>query len=129
VLFVTIEDETGHANLILWPSVFEAQRRLVLTAGMIACRGKLQREGEVTHVIAEHLTDLSGLLREVGQRDDKPFPLPFGRGDEARHGGGPDQRDPGQRDPGQREIPASRDIYVKDRRFAKGIKVPTRDFR
>ena len=59
VLFVTIEDETGHANLILWPSVFEAQRRLVLSASMIACRGKLQREGEVIHVIAEHLTDLS----------------------------------------------------------------------
>ena len=90
VLFVTIEDETGHANLILWPSVFEAQRRLVLSASMIACRGKLQREGEVIHVIAEHLTDLSDLLRSVGERDDKPFPLPHGRGDEARHGSTPD---------------------------------------
>jgi error-prone DNA polymerase len=40
VLFVTIEDETGHANLILWPSVFDRQRRLVLSASMIACRGK-----------------------------------------------------------------------------------------
>jgi error-prone DNA polymerase len=123
VLFVTIEDETGHANLILWPSVFERQRRLILSASMIACRGKLQREGEVIHVIAEHLTDLSDLLRSVGERDDKPFPLPHGRGDEARHGSQPDSRD--------KKVVGSRDIYVRDLdiRARKGIRVPTRDFR
>jgi DNA polymerase III alpha subunit len=62
VLFITIEDETEIANLIIWPSLFERQRRLILSASMIGCRGKVQREGEVIHVIAEHLTDLSGLL-------------------------------------------------------------------
>jgi error-prone DNA polymerase len=66
VLFVTIEDESGHANLIVWPSVFERQRRLLLSATMIACRGKLQKEGEVIHVIADEITDLSALLRSVG---------------------------------------------------------------
>jgi error-prone DNA polymerase len=122
VLFVTIEDETGHANLILWPSVFEKQRRLVLSASMIACRGKLQREGEVIHVIAEHLTDLSGLLRGVGERDED-FPVAYGRGDEAKHGGAPDPR--------EKKIVAPRDIYIPDLRTprGKGIKVPTRDFR
>jgi error-prone DNA polymerase len=122
VLFVTIEDETGHANLILWPSVFEAQRRLVLSASMIACRGKLQREGDVIHVIAAHLTDLSGLLRGVGERDEE-FPVPHGRGDDARRDSVPDSR--------EKKIPGSRDIYVRDLRFGpgKGIKVPTRDFR
>jgi error-prone DNA polymerase len=116
VLFVTIEDETGHANLILWPSVFEKQRSLVLSARMIACRGKLQRENEVIHVIAEHLTDLSGLLRDVGQRDE-PFPMPHGRGDEVRHGGTTDPRET--------------TVVVPDLRIitGKGIKVPTRDFR
>jgi error-prone DNA polymerase len=79
VLFVTIEDETGHANLILWPSVFDRQRRLVLSASMIACRGKLQKEGEVIHVIADELTDLSALLRSVELRDS-------GRGGEGPHG-------------------------------------------
>jgi len=59
VLFITLEDETEIANLIIWPSVFERQRRLILSASMIGCRGKLQREGDVIHVIAEHLTDLS----------------------------------------------------------------------
>ncbi|HEY1413347.1 MAG TPA: OB-fold nucleic acid binding domain-containing protein, partial [Rhodopila sp.] len=122
VLFVTIEDETGHANLILWPSVFEKQRSLVLTASTIACRGKLQKEGEVIHVIAEHLTDLSSLLRSVGERDDQPFPLPHSRGDEARHGSQPESRD--------KKVVGTRDIYVRDLHIhGKGIKVPTRDFR
>jgi error-prone DNA polymerase len=119
VLFVTIEDETGHANLILWPSVFEAQRSLILSASMIACRGKLQRAGEVTHVIAEHLTDLSGLLRDVGQRDE-PFCLPHGRGDDPRLDNLPDPR--------ETKIAGSRDIHVRNG-SAKGIKVRTRDFR
>jgi error-prone DNA polymerase len=120
VLFVTIEDETGHANLILWPSVFEKQRSLVLTASMIACRGKLQREGDVIHIIVERLTDLSALLRGVGERDED-FPVPYGRGDEARHGGAPDQR--------EKKVTAPRDIYTPDLGPRKGIKVPTRDFR
>jgi error-prone DNA polymerase len=122
VLFVTIEDETGHANLIVWPDVFEAQRRLLLTASMIACRGRLQREGEVIHIIADHMTDLSGLLRSVGSRDE--FPLPFGRGDEARRGSQPDSR--------EKSIVSSRDIHVLGSRPSKrerAIKVPTRDFR
>ncbi len=117
VMFITIEDETGIANLILWPSVFERQRRLVLSASMIACHGRVQQEGGVTHVIAEHLEDLTGLLRQVGERDDL-IPLPTGRGDEARHGGSPDQRDPIR----------TRDIYCPER-LSTGIKVATRDFR
>jgi error-prone DNA polymerase len=67
VLFVTIEDETGHANLIVWPSVFERRRRELLSATMLACRGKLQKEGDVIHVIADEITDLSTLLRSVGE--------------------------------------------------------------
>jgi error-prone DNA polymerase len=66
VLFVTIEDETGHANLIVWPSVFNRQRRILLSATMLACRGKLQKEGEVIHIVADEITDLSALLRSVG---------------------------------------------------------------
>jgi error-prone DNA polymerase len=120
VLFVTIEDETGHANLILWSSVFEAQRPLILSATMIACRGKLQRAGEVMHVVAEHLTDLSGLLRDVGQRDE-PFSFPQGRGNDSRLNGASDTR--------ETKITSSRDIHVRVLRNEKGIKVPTRDFR
>ena len=56
------------ANLVVWPSLFERQRRLALSAGMIAAHGRVQREGGVVHLIAEHLTDLTDLLRSVGQR-------------------------------------------------------------
>ncbi len=88
VLFVTLEDETDIANLIIWPSLFERQRRLILWANMIGCRGKVQREGQVIHVIAEHLVDLSGLLGAVGEREEV-FPLPHDQGDEAKHCSGP----------------------------------------
>ena len=117
VMFMTIEDETGHANLIVWPKIFEQQRRLILSAGMVGCRGRLQKEGGVIHVIAETLTDLSTLLKSVGARDEK-FPLTTGRGDEAKHGGTPDPREGTSL--GGRRI---RDIYVPD------LRVPTRDFR
>jgi error-prone DNA polymerase len=91
VMFITIEDETAHANLVVWPSLFEKQRPLILSAGMIACRGRLQREGEVMHVVAEHLTDLTPMLRSVGARGGE-VPWRTGRGDEAKHGGAPDTR-------------------------------------
>ena len=124
-MFITVEDETEVANLVIWPSLFERQRRLILSAGMIACRGRVQREGEVIHVVAEELTDLSDLLGGVGQsgQDAPPFPLRTGRGDEAKHGGSPDSRDgpPLGRRP--------RDILIPDLRLGSGIKVPTRDFR
>jgi hypothetical protein len=120
VLFITLEDETEIANLIVWPSLFERQRRLILSASMIGCRGKVQREGEVIHVIAEHLTDLSGLLGAVGERD-QAFPLPHGRGDEAKHGSGPDPRGALGRKP--------RDIYIPDLRIEGAINLRTRDFR
>ena len=59
VMFITIEDETGIANLVVWPELFEKQRRVILSASMIAVAGRIQREGEVVHVIARTLTDLS----------------------------------------------------------------------
>lgn len=121
VLFITMEDETEIANLIVWPSVFERQRRLILSAGMMGVTGKVQREGEVMHVIVEHLVDLTHLLRTVGDRDEA-FPHATGRGDEAKHGGGPDPRDGSM---GRK----ARDIYIPDLRLGSGIKVPTRDFR
>ena len=82
---MTIEDETDVANLVIWPSLFEKQRRLILSSGIIGCRGRLQKEGGVIHVVAEHIIDLSHLLRSVGDRD-QPFQAEHGRGDEAKLG-------------------------------------------
>jgi error-prone DNA polymerase len=86
VMFITIEDETGIANLVVWPDVFERHRRVILGADMLAAQGRIQRVDEVVHLIARHLRDLSAILASVGDRDTA-FPLPHGRGDEFRHGG------------------------------------------
>jgi error-prone DNA polymerase len=112
-MFITIEDETGVANLIVWPSVFETQRRLILSARMIACHGRVQREGEVIHVVTDRLEDLSGLLGSVGQRD--------GRTETPRNGNITAQGDPVAR--------TGRDIDISDLRPGPGIRVPTRNFR
>ena len=93
VLFITLEDETGIANLIVWPGVFEQQRRVILGASMLAVQGRIQREGDVVHLIAQRLHDLSRALASIGNRD-AAFPLPHGRGDEFHHGSpGLDPRD------------------------------------
>jgi error-prone DNA polymerase len=84
VTFLTVEDETGIANIILWQRRFEAQRRIVMGAPMIGVTGIVQREGEVIHVIGEHLEDQSGLLHSVGRME---FVHRTGAGDGARNGG------------------------------------------
>jgi len=61
-IFVTLEDETGTANLIVWPRVFEAFRRPLLGAVLLGTAGKLEREGKVIHVIVDTPEDLSPLL-------------------------------------------------------------------
>ncbi|WP_230533028.1 error-prone DNA polymerase [Microvirga roseola] len=85
VTFMTIEDETDVANIVIWSTVFEKHRRLILSTGMIGCRGRLQREGGVTHLIAEHLIDMTDLLHSVGGRSETLI-TPTGRGDEAKTG-------------------------------------------
>ncbi|WP_421415613.1 error-prone DNA polymerase [Agrobacterium tumefaciens] len=89
VIFMTLEDETGIANAVLWVKTFEKYRRVVLSAGMVGIYGKIQREGEVVHLVAHRLTDLSEALASVGERNH-PFPLSHGRGDEFHHGIPPD---------------------------------------
>jgi error-prone DNA polymerase len=91
VLFVTIEDETGIANGILWPNKFELYRREIMASSMIAMRGRLQKEGEVIHIICGRVTNHDAMLRSIGRTD---FAVAPGRGDGAASGGGPDPRDP-----------------------------------
>jgi len=62
VIFLTMEDETGVANAIIWPKVFERLRPIVLGARFIAITGKLQSESGVIHVVAEKAEDLTPLL-------------------------------------------------------------------
>jgi error-prone DNA polymerase len=84
VIFMTIEDETGVANLIVWPSIFERFRRVVLGASLVACTGRVQREGAVIHVVAERLVDLSHRLKELREAG---LPVEVSRGDHVRYPG------------------------------------------
>ena len=65
VIFTTLEDETGSANVIIWPSVFEKYRKETLVSKLLLVRGELQREGLVIHIIARHLIDMTSKLYEL----------------------------------------------------------------
>jgi error-prone DNA polymerase len=65
VTFVTMEDETGYVNLIVWNRVAVEQRSALLESRLLEVHGKLQREGDVQHVIAQRLTNLSSLLGDL----------------------------------------------------------------
>jgi error-prone DNA polymerase len=120
VMFITLEDESSNANLIVWPSVFEENRRTILSASMLGCRGKVQRANGVTHLIVESTADLTSDLRTVSGRD-APFHLAAGRGDEARHSGGGDSREP-------KPISKPRDMYDPNLHIDE-LKVKSRNFR
>jgi error-prone DNA polymerase len=68
VLFMTIEDETGAANLVIWKVLYEKQRRVALGAHLIGVDGRIQREGDVVHLVAYQLHDLSGVMGRLQDR-------------------------------------------------------------
>ncbi len=70
VIFMTLEDETDIANIIVWPKAFEKNRRTVMTARFLAVRGRLQRAGLVVHVVAERFFDLSAELPSLRNGGD-----------------------------------------------------------
>ena len=119
VMFITIEDETGIANLVIWPDLYEKQRRVILAASMMAVYGRVQREGEVVHMIAHRLADLSPELARIGERD-AAFPVPQGRANQAKAGGGSDPSETRRHEDLERNSPEAR---------IDAIKVKTRDFR
>ena len=134
VMFITLEDETDVANLVVWTRTFEANRRTVLGASMMGVRGQVQREGEVIHVIAHRLDDLSAMLASVGNRTDVADVYRVSRADVVKNGVGPDPRDPAERPLGK----GARDIFLPDLRLGsgiipgepvEGIKIKPRDFR
>ena len=78
VIFASLEDETGLANIIVWPKIFEANRRVVLGARLMAVRGEVQKEGLVVHVIAREVYDLTPMLAELTDEPARAA-LPAGR--------------------------------------------------
>lgn len=72
VVFLTLEDETGPANIVIWRDRFEAARKTVMTSAFLLVRGRIEREGEVIHVAAESFEDLSQHLEKLRPGRDHP---------------------------------------------------------
>jgi error-prone DNA polymerase len=68
VMFVTLEDETGQANVVVWQQVSEAWRKPLLGARLLEVTGRVQREGQVVHLVAERMRDRSALLGQLDVR-------------------------------------------------------------
>ncbi|KCZ47937.1 FecR domain-containing protein [Hyphomonas sp. CY54-11-8] len=66
VIFLTLEDDTGVSNVIVWPGTFEKYRKQVMAGRLVRVTGRLQREGIVTHVVSSRIEDLSCLLDTLG---------------------------------------------------------------
>jgi error-prone DNA polymerase len=81
VCFITLEDETGTANLVVWPDAFAAQRRVVMGARLMVVHGIVQHDEAVCHLIASRLEDESWRLRSLS--DSQSFDPQVGRGDGA----------------------------------------------
>ncbi len=69
VIFITLEDETGISNIIVWRKVYEQFRRAVISGRLLRVTGRIQREGGVIHIIADLIEDLSPLLDSLLHSD------------------------------------------------------------
>ncbi|MCB2129506.1 MAG: hypothetical protein KDE03_10620 [Rhodobacteraceae bacterium] len=71
VVFVTLEDETGVANVVIWAKVFERFRRAVIAGRLLRVTGRIQREGEVIHVVADTIEDITPMLDKLLVQSDR----------------------------------------------------------
>lgn len=102
VVFITLEDETGVINVVVWPHLKDRFRKIVMGARLMEVRGRVEMDNEVIHVIAAHIADASGDLARLS--DDALNPA-LARAD---HGGRPVQ---GSHPRNARIIPKSRDFH------------------
>jgi len=94
VIFATLEDETGIANIIVWPKVFETYRAPLTRARLLEAEGRLQKQGLVIHVVAERLEDGSQMLSALDSADAASMQPALARADEIARPQGEDRRFP-----------------------------------
>ncbi len=75
ILFMTLEDETGAANIVIWEKLFDKYRKEIIQSRLFMVEGKLQIEGQVIHVVAARCFNLNGLLRALTIADTEELPL------------------------------------------------------
>ncbi len=112
VIFATLEDETGVANVIIWPKLFQRFRKAVIGAKLMAVTGRVQREGEVIHLVADQVADRSSALAALREG---VFDTALAHADEVARPGA-DAREKPKRNralatAGAEIIPASRDFH------------------
>jgi error-prone DNA polymerase len=91
VIFLTLEDETGVSNIVVWERVYKVFRRAVIAGRLLRVTGRIERDGPVVHVIAEGIEDISGQLTSLGQINPQRIDPSEVRADETRRaatGGG-----------------------------------------
>jgi error-prone DNA polymerase len=110
VVFITLEDETGVANLVVWPDVFKKQRKIVMGARLIAVHGLIQRDPDsnVIHVVARRLEDHTHMLRHLSE---EMMPSTLNQGDGAGAQGSLGRPPPGRHPRDVEIIPKSRDFH------------------
>jgi error-prone DNA polymerase len=118
VIFLTLEDETGVANVIVWPRVYAAFRTAVIGARLMRVTGRVQREGAVTHLIAARIEDISARLGDLAAGRGAGIEIQTGRGDEVRR--------PVSTVPAPQTAPRPRKFHPRDQ--AKSL-FAARDFR
>jgi error-prone DNA polymerase len=106
VTFITLEDETGVVNLVVWPDLKERLRKVVMGARLMEVRGRVEYDDEVIHVIAAHLTDATPALHALS---DDLLDAPLARADEVNRP--MPERGPGRHPRDARIIPKSRDFH------------------
>ena len=82
-IFMTLEDETGIANTIIWPRKFEQYRPVVMGSRVISVTGVLQNEKGVIHIVADHFEDLTPLLGRLSRARQQHRPIDAARRDQA----------------------------------------------
>jgi error-prone DNA polymerase len=110
IIFITIEDETGFANLVVWENVFESHRKEILQARLLMADGRVQIEGEVIHVIVKRCFNLTKLLRGLTPGGDENLPvLTLSRADERTAQKGSNK--------GQLQEAKQKEVFHKGRNF------------
>jgi error-prone DNA polymerase len=121
VVFMTIEDETGVANSVIWPKVLERERKVVMGARLVVVHGRIQRHEDIIHVVAAKLEDRSDWLRLLTE-DGEALSIALANADHVKHPGGEDSRErvrerghprwhPRRHPRAERIIPKSRDFH------------------
>ena len=82
VVFMTIEDETGIANVVVWPRTLERYRREIMSGRLLLVRGRIQRHEDIIHVVSAVIEDRSDLLVTLMEDAERPMPVPIANADE-----------------------------------------------